>query len=315
MTLKTLSPNQPTADHLHEATLHLSSSPSMNRGKKNRGKTNCGKTNCGKTAVALLAALLSTGLHLHAQAATAGPSADDAAYSTSAAPATLPDAPQAQDADHSAKDHTDGQQKRIFGVLPNFRAVNADQHLPPQSVKDKFITATQDSFDYSSIFVPLAVAGYDYGRNATPEFGTGGVAYGRYLWHSAVDQTVENYMVEFFVPVATHEDTRYYSLAHGGFLKRAGYSLSRAVVTRTDSGGSTFNFSEVVGAGAAAGISNLYYPSRERSFGNTGSQWGTSVAIDAASFFVKEFSPDISHALFHGKKSYNDGTTATPPAH
>ncbi len=217
----------------------------------------------------------------------------------------LPEAPRAQTAAQTQQEHEDGQQKRILGVLPNFRSVNADVHLPPQTVKDKFVTATEDSFDYSSIFVPLAVAGYDYGRNSTPEFGTGGVAYGRYLWHSVVDQTSENYFVEFIVPVATHEDTRYYSLARGGFLKRAGYSMSRVVVTRTDSGGSTFNLSEVVGAGAAAGVSTLYYPSRERSFSNTGTQWATSIGIDALGFLVKEFSPDINHALMHGGKVFH----------
>jgi hypothetical protein len=229
-------------------------------------------------------------------------------YSTSAPDATLPEAPSSQNT--SPDDHVDGQSKRILGILPNFRAVNADVHLPPQTVKDKFITATQDSFDYSSIFVPVAVAAYDYGRNNTPEFGTGGVAYGRYLWHSAVDQTSENYFVEFIVPALTHEDTRYYSLARGGFLKRAGYSLSRAVITRSDSGARTFNFGEVIGAGAAAGVSNLYYPSRERTFSNTAQQWGTSVAIDAASFFVKEFSPDISHALLHSGKAFHIPGTA-----
>jgi hypothetical protein len=224
-------------------------------------------------------------------------------YSSSLSSESLPEAPQAQA--QAQDDHTDGQSKRIFGILPNFRSVNADVHLPPQTVKEKFVTATQDSFDYSSIFVPLAVAGYDYGRSATPEFGTGGVGYGRYLWHSVVDQTIENYMVEFVVPAATHEDTRYYSLARGGFLKRAGYSLSRVVITRSDSGGRTVNLGEIVGAGMGAGISNLYYPSRERSFSNTGSQWGTSIAIDAASFFVKEFSPDLNHALMHSGKVFH----------
>ncbi len=238
--------------------------------------------------------------------------AQQLAVSTSNDAASLPAAPEPQTVTAqtpanaaAADDHEDGQQKRILGIIPNFRSVNADVHLPPQSVGEKFKTATEDTFDYSSIFIPLAVAGYDYGRNNTPEFGKGGVGYGRYLWHSVVDQTVENYMVEFFVPVATHEDTRYYSLARGGFLKRAGYSMSRVVVTRTDSGGRSFNFSEVVGAGAAAGISNLYYPSRERSFSNTGTQWATSVGIDALGFLVKEFSPDISHALLHGGKAFH----------
>jgi hypothetical protein len=214
-------------------------------------------------------------------------------------PQKAPDAPSAQAA---PADQPAQQTKRILGVIPNFRAISANQKLPAQSVKEKFVTATEDSFDYSAIFIPALLALYSEQTNATPEFGKGGVGYGRYFWHTAVDQTSENYMVEFVVPSLTREDTRYYTLGTGGFLKRAGYALSRAVVTRSDSGKEVFNASEVVGSGASAGLSTLYYPARERSFGNTGKEWGLDVAIDGASFVVKEFWPDINHWLFHGAK-------------
>jgi hypothetical protein len=49
-----------------------------------------------------------------------------------------------------------------------------------------------------------------------------------------------------------------------GFAKRSAYAFTRLFVTRTDSGGETFNFFEIVGNGAGAGISDLYYPSQER---------------------------------------------------
>ncbi|MFZ0743706.1 MAG: hypothetical protein WAM85_04830 [Terracidiphilus sp.] len=201
------------------------------------------------------------------------------------------------------------QTKRILGIIPNFRSVNTDVKLPPQSVKEKFLTATDDSFDYSSFFIPAALAAYSMGTRATPEFGEGAVGYGRYLWHAAVDQTSENYMVEFVVPVITREDTRFYTLGRGGFLKRTGYALSRAVITRSDSGHEVFNLSEVVGAGASAGISTLYYPSRERSIGNVGTEWGLDIGIDAASFMVKEFWPDINHRLFHTSNSTSASTS------
>jgi hypothetical protein len=193
------------------------------------------------------------------------------------------------------------QTKRILGIVPNFRAVSADQKLPPETVKEKFVDATEDSFDYSSIFFPLVIAGYNQARDATPQFHQGGAGYARYFWHSAVDQTSENYMVEFIFPTFTHEDARYYTLGHGGFLKRTGYALSRAVITRTDSGKETFNISEVVGAGSAAGISNLYYPSQSRTLGNTGSQWGLDVGIDAGVFVFREFWPDINRRVFRNK--------------
>jgi len=196
----------------------------------------------------------------------------------------------------------EGQQtKRILFVFPNFRAVSADVHLPPQTVRDKFLTASQDSFDYSSILIPATIAGYNQLRKNTPEFHQGAAGYARYFWHSAVDQTSENYFVEFIVPTITHEDTRYYTLGHGGFLKRTGYSLSRAFITRSEAGPDTFNISEIVGAGAAAGVSNLYYPRSQRTAGNTIGQWGQNVGIDAATFMAHEFWPDINRALFHGK--------------
>jgi hypothetical protein len=251
-----------------------------------------------------------------------------AASSSDAASAALPDAPMPTDqpavqtpaaqgqpasSQGSSSAPNGGQTKRILGIIPNFRAVDSNQHLPPQTVKDKFVTATQDSFDYSSLAVPALVAVYDYERNNTPEFGSGGVGYGRYLWHSVVDQTSENYFVEFIVPAATHEDTRFYTLGSGSFTKRAGYALSRVVITRSDSGQRTFNYGEVLGAGMAAGLSNAYYPSRERSFSNTGSQWGISVAIDAASFMLKEFWPDINHGLFHQSVTPAASSPATHP--
>jgi hypothetical protein len=194
------------------------------------------------------------------------------------------------------------QTKRILGIVPNFRAVSTDEELPPQTVKDKFMDATQDSFDYSSVLLPGVIAAYSMATDATPEFHQGAAGYARYLWHAATDQTIENYMVEFVTPVITKEDTRYYTLGRGGFLKRTGYALSRAVITRSDSGKEEFNFSEVVGAGAAAGISNLYYPSAERTLSKTAGQWGLDVGVDGAAFVFREFWPDVNHALFHAAK-------------
>jgi hypothetical protein len=236
--------------------------------------------------------------------ATAAPATDAAsqagtvAAQSSSTNAPAPQNPSVQD---TQGDGNGQQTKRILGIVPNFRAVSADQKLPPQSVKDKFVGATEDSFDYSSIFFPAIIAAYNMGERSTPEFHQGAAGYARYFWHAAADQTSENYMVEFIFPTVTHEDPRYYTLGHGGFFKRTGYALSRAVITRSDSGSEVFNVSEVVGAGAAAGVSNLYYPSASRSAGKTGSQWALDVGIDAGTFWFREFWPDINRHLFHGK--------------
>jgi hypothetical protein len=193
------------------------------------------------------------------------------------------------------------QSKRILWIFPNYRAVSADTQLPPLSLKDKFWLATQDSFDYSSFVTAGMLAGSSQANKSYPEFGQGAKGYGRYFWHAVADQAVGNYLTEAVVPAVTHEDPRYYTLGHGGFFKRTGYAVSRLLVTRTDSGHRTINLSEIVGNGAGAGISDLYYASRERTWTKTGQKWVTQIALDGVFNIVKEFWPDINHAVFHGK--------------
>ncbi len=193
------------------------------------------------------------------------------------------------------------QTKRILFIVPNFHAVSAGTQLPPQSPQGKLMNATKDSFDYSSFIFVGALAGIAQAQNSTPEFHQGAAGYGRYYWHTFVDQTDENYFVEGFLPIVFRQDTRYYTLEQGSFLKRAFYSVSRAAITRTDAGAPTPNYSEVIGAGAAAGISNLYYPSRERTWTKTGQRWAFSVGLDVMSQVFREFWPDVNRNVFRVK--------------
>jgi hypothetical protein len=223
------------------------------------------------------------------------------ASTSSSSESNLPDAPgfALDQTARSAQASTPQQTKRILGVIPNFRAVSADAKLPAQSSKEKLTTAFQDSFDYSSFIFVGAQAGISMATKATPEFHQGAEGYARYYWHTFADQADENLWVEGILPVALHQDSRYYTLGHGGLLKRAAYSFSRTIITRNDSGNETFNASEIVGAGAAAGISSLYYPSANRTWTKVGQRWLTSTVIDGGTFVFKEFWPDINSKLFH----------------
>jgi hypothetical protein len=193
------------------------------------------------------------------------------------------------------------QTKRILFVIPNFRAVSADQQLPPQSVKEKLKTATLDSVDYSSFIFVAGQAAVAQANSSYPEFGQGARGYGRYYWHTLADAINENYFVEFIVPSILHQDTRYYTLGKGPFTKRVGYAITRTIITRADSGRETFNFSEILGAGSFSGMANFYYPSQERTLTKTYQRWITNIAIDGCTFAFKEVWPDINNSLFHQK--------------
>jgi hypothetical protein len=195
-----------------------------------------------------------------------------------------------------------GQQtKRILWIIPNYRSVSANTYLPPQSFKEKFWLATQDSFDYSAFIYAGIFAGTAMAGKSEPSFGQGAGGYGNYFAHTFADDTVENYMVEAIVPSMTKEDSRYYTLGKGGVLKRSGYALSRLFITRSDSGNRTFNLSEVVGAGAAAGVGNAYYPADQNQLVKTYQRWLSQIAQDGLGNLFKEFWPDVNKAVFHHK--------------
>jgi hypothetical protein len=193
------------------------------------------------------------------------------------------------------------QGKRILWIIPNYRAVSANTYLPPLNFKSELWLATQDTFDYSSFIFVGGLAGLDMASKSEPTFGQGAEGYGKYYWHVFVDGAIENYMTEAIVPVVTKEDPRYYTMGRGGFPKRTVYAISQLFITRTNSGGRTVNLSEIVGAGAAAGIGNAYYPAASNPWVKTYQRWGTQVGLDGLFNVLKEFWPDINRAVFRGK--------------
>ena len=225
--------------------------------------------------------------------------------------ATLPDAPDPaqqsplprQDRKPEPKPRTlEGKQtKRILGIIPNFRSVSVDEKLPPISKHDKFKLMIDDNFDYSNFVYVGILAGIGQIQGSYPEFHSGAPAYARYYWHSLADTFDGNLMTEFLVAVPTREDPRYYTLGRGGFIKRATYSVSRLAITRSDSGGRTVNIAEIVGNGAASGISGLYYPGPERTWTKTGQRRITQIGLDGFANVVKEFWPDINSKIFRSK--------------
>jgi hypothetical protein len=200
-------------------------------------------------------------------------------------------------------DNSEGKQtKRMLWVVPNFAAVDANKQLPPMSTREKFVLAAKDSVvDYSSYTWAGLLAGQAMALNSDPELGHGIAGYGRYYWRTFTDGVSGTFFTEAIVPTIAHEDPRYYTMEKGGFFRRTGYAISRAFVTKTDSGGTRFNFSEVVGNALEAGLSNAYYPPEERGLSQTAQNWGTQMESAVLNHIFQEFWPDIRRHVFRQK--------------
>jgi hypothetical protein len=189
--------------------------------------------------------------------------------------------------------------KRILGVIPNYKPrPQLSDPFVPMTAGEKFKYATLDSFDPYWWAWAGVTAGINQLDDEFHEFGQGGKGYVKRYGAAFADQTIRNYLTVGILPAALHEDIRYFRRGSGGTWKRAGYAISRILVTRTDSGNWRFNTSEIVGNGLAASISNAYYPDSERNAGRTFKSIGYSVGIDAGLNVFKEFWPDLRRKFF-----------------
>lgn len=185
-----------------------------------------------------------------------------------------------------------GEDKRILGVLPNYRTAELGAIGHPLTPEQKLRIATKDSFDYPLMIVAAGYAGLYQLENNHPDFGQGAQGYFKRLGTSYTDQVSGNMLTEGVLPILFHEDPRYFRLAEGTKAHRTVYALTRIFVTRTDSGQSTFNYAELLGNGISSGIGLSYYPDNRNVEDYLGN-WGTQLATDAASQVLKEFWPDI----------------------
>jgi hypothetical protein len=219
------------------------------------------------------------------------------------AQSTLPDSPQPQPTTATPTTNPQNRQREyskhhILWVIPNYREDESGAEFKPLTDRQKFKLAVDDSFDPAA-FLVAGVFAADSMLQKQYAFGQGAQGFAKYYGGAFADQAIGNMMSEAIFPIALHQDPRYFEKGTGGFWKRTGYALSREVVTRGDDGHNQFNTSELAGNAVAAGISNLYYPAANRSFGNTANKWSQQIALDAAFNIMKEFWPDVRHKLLH----------------
>jgi hypothetical protein len=190
------------------------------------------------------------------------------------------------------------QDKRIFGVLPNYRTADGTLPFVALTTKQKFTIARKDTLDYPSYVLAAVFASISQVDNSNPSFGQGLKGYARRYGSAVADQDIGNFMTEAIWPSMLHEDPRYFRKVNGSIKGRLGYAATRVLVTRTDAGNWRFNSSEFMGNGTVAAIGNLYYPDA-RGFAPTLQRMGTQIGTDAISGVLKEFWPDIKKRWFH----------------
>jgi len=176
----------------------------------------------------------------------------------------------------------------MFGVLPNYATVEAGDVAARITTRQTFQMAALGSFDpYVFPFVGVVTAvNPGLGQSFAHRYAT-----------ALADNAIGNFLTSAVMPMAMNQDPRYFESGTGSVSRRIGYAASRSLLTRSRSGRTQFNVSEIGGNAIAAAVSNVYHSAPERSVGGTLTRWGMQVLWDTLSNEMKEFWPDIRARL------------------
>jgi hypothetical protein len=227
--------------------------------------------------------------------------AQDGALAPSSAPEAAV-APAAEPATGGLSPLAPGQDKRAYGILPNYRTAEASAPYKPLRSAQKFWIASKDTLDYPSYFLAGFFSGVSQLDNSNPSYGQGLKGYAKRYAAGVADQDIGNFMTEAIMPSLLHEDPRYFRLGHGKFMTRLGYAASRVLITKNDNGTSGFNYAEWTGNSSVALLGNLYYPDAH-GFNATAQRALTQIGTDALSGVLKEFWPDVKRKLTHKREN------------
>jgi hypothetical protein len=188
--------------------------------------------------------------------------------------------------------------KRILGIIPNYRTSSSLANYEPLTATAKFKVASEDAFDRGTFILAGLFAGEAQLTNDNRAFGQGAAGFGQYYGAAYGDLLIGDCMTEAIFPTFLRQDPRYFRQGVGSTRSRLVYAVGQIFWTHTDARGTQFNYSEILGNSTAVAISNAYYRDN-RDAGDAVTKLGMQLGVDMASNVIKEFWPDMLRKFHH----------------
>jgi hypothetical protein len=156
------------------------------------------------------------------------------------------------------------EKQRVLGVIPNFYV----SYLPdaaPLSAKQKFELGWRVATDPISFLGVGALAGFQQAANDLPGYGQGMEGYAKRYGAAYANAFAGIFIGNAILPSLLKQDPRYFYKGTGSIRSRILYAVTSSVVCKGDNKRWQPNYSGILGSLAVGGISNLYYPSGDRS--------------------------------------------------
>jgi len=181
------------------------------------------------------------------------------------------------------------EKQRILGVVPNYY-VSYNQDTAPLRPKQKFDLAWRFTLDPASFGIVGIIAGVRQANNTYSGYGQGASGYGKRYAAAYGDFLTGTFISNAILPSLLQQDPRYFYKGTGSKRSRILYAIANAVICKGDNGRWQANYSNIVGSLASGGISNAYYPAKDRNGAAlTFENAGVNIGVTAAANLVQEF--------------------------
>jgi hypothetical protein len=164
----------------------------------------------------------------------------------------------------------------------------------PMTWQQKGYLALHDLTDPGNLGTILGISAITIGADSHSAYGPGMKGFGRIVGYSLLQDATAQFFGAFAVPVIVHQDPRYFRMPHAPIAKRILYSVSRTVISRSDSGRSMPNYATLLQYPITAEIDNLYVPGIHPDAPSTTARIFLGYALDPANNLLNEFLPDVA---------------------
>ncbi len=179
--------------------------------------------------------------------------------------------------------------QRVFGAIPNFY-VSYAADAEPLSPGQKFQLAEKTLIDPASFVITGISAGIEQANNTYSGYGQGAQGYGKRYGANYADFVSGTLLGNAILPVLFKQDPRYFYQGTGSIRSRAWHAIERSVICESDSKHKQIDYSGILGSLASAGLSNLYYPAKDRNgAGLTFENLGIGIGGGAGANLFQEF--------------------------
>jgi len=178
----------------------------------------------------------------------------------------------------------------------------------------KFQLAANNSVALSTIGAALIGSAYGQATNRPSGYHQGAEGYGKRFGADMARAASENLFGTFLLASALHQDPRFFVKRNLSFKQSVKYAAVRVMITSTDAGEKQVNYSGLIGPLLSEGLANAYYPSQNRTVGNTFTRYAIDLSWRYGGNLLRQYWPAINRRLrLAPEASSTSGMTGANP--